>query len=1531
MRRIFFDICVRRVSVVVVAMICTGVAVPAASQTYAVIDFEDRRVASGGTDSLMAVGLADYFETLLRFNGTPLLERQAISDVLGERRLSNLLGRSDADAELPALPGADRAIRGSIGNAADGRLEVKVEWFDTRTGTLVGRATRDCGTEDALADALEQIAFELAGVSDPLERAAFIHRRPEGFTESPEAALWFYRGLDAAAQSRHGRAIACLDQALMSDPGFVIAELWLIRTLRRAGLPDFAQGVLDEATATRRADLERRLESTREWRNNDQTTVAVMATSVESRSRADDIEQAFVEAPGFRVINEQGAVASVRERDLRLSGEFDALPVVVDRWLFADVFIRVGPQVATAYWVDTGQKMDEIKIEHAATPDWVVRSTADKSFSKIVEFDPAERITFDPEGTDYFQAALGETATASPSDRQPRRADTIGRVTRTAALIDRVLREPNNLTAYWALAKTYRPFSTQPACARMIRLIDVHRTVPDAAFWLSHVLYTRFERRFHYEASPVGYKCFDEPGVAERFAELIAWFPESDAVALLDYVLAQEAMSAGEHERAVELMGRLDRRWDRLVLPGRAKLRDDYRINLLYRLAYAQATIGRTAEARRALDRCMRLTQKTRDDGRVIKVVGRLQIWAYDDRVRWSMQTKASHSHAAYLHQRLNDLRDLRPRIHFLDRHLRAVSAGRVLPGPPRGAAELFVAATREADPNLRYELQHASVQAALQNPELNISLEPRVIRQIAWLRLRCESSAQHQAINRLIEAALQHPVSIHQRHQLLCLSGRFTDARNELKYLDAQLGGATSRERLCLNVELDSLTLNRQNLGATLIGRLDEARSQADGEVGRAAPTRRESTQVSEQQLRLGYIHRVQTLAPFLMDVGFEQQVIDHLEPVEQDATLPQIFRLRSSYQRALALARSGRIAEAAARLSRVGDAAATLSDLDQQAYFAERRPRVATWLKAIPPAGLHDLAFQARDDLYRLRLYGGQPESRIRSLASETPGLNLFDDGRYDRATLYAALIGLSTQTYHRDYYGENWWAHECLARLAAMGDAAGPILRRLTAAIYSPDGKTLDIQRGSRKNALFLLAWCSADQQLPADRLIEWMIWSPVCSVKYNAGRCLRKTELSDDRLASFLTLASSMIGGCEASAREGFERLDTTALSPTAIRRLTELLDHPLQEVRRRAATLLADRWAITLHKDPQDRPTDEAIAVLRGFAHNADAKPTKDHALALAGHLAKPPRSVIDADFSRDGNILATTGPGPVACLWDLRNASTPQRLDHGKSNWVSLVRLSPDGRYAVTFAQDQFLRFWDTAKPEQPAQSWALDIEPLAIALSPRGTYVASNAMGICRVYDTKTGALKWERKLPTDAVATIRFSPDERWLMTEVDRYDAVGLIEVASGVIAHRFIGFDTDVADAAWLDGGRWALLDAKLMVRTVDPERPRQIQHRFDRLSSPPTHMDVSADHQFLLTAHSDGRLAVWPIHLESDASPMHQFAISHRDARAVTWAGERRARLAYDDGEVIEVDLESGLIHSIVLGQVSPGSATNPSD
>jgi WD40 repeat protein len=221
--------------------------------------------------------------------------------------------------------------------------------------------------------------------------------------------------------------------------------------------------------------------------------------------------------------------------------------------------------------------------------------------------------------------------------------------------------------------------------------------------------------------------------------------------------------------------------------------------------------------------------------------------------------------------------------------------------------------------------------------------------------------------------------------------------------------------------------------------------------------------------------------------------------------------------------------------------------------------------------------------------------------------------------------------------------------------------------------------------------------------------------------------------------------------------------------------------------------------------------DDNRAILTSLA---TGKPRK----TLVGHTAM----IGPVALSNDGRRLICGHTPDVAAVWDFEKAQRMYTLRKhapvafGESNSVQAVAISPDGRHALTGARDHTAILWEVITG-QPLRSFAgLKGEVLAVAFRPDGQRIATaggqfgaagrtNGFGEVVVWDAQTRQQLVALQGPRDAVFSVAYSPDGRYLLTG-DRASQVLLWNADTGQLVRRLQGHEAPISAVAYSPDGR-----------------------------------------------------------------------------------------------------------------------------
>jgi WD40 repeat protein len=296
--------------------------------------------------------------------------------------------------------------------------------------------------------------------------------------------------------------------------------------------------------------------------------------------------------------------------------------------------------------------------------------------------------------------------------------------------------------------------------------------------------------------------------------------------------------------------------------------------------------------------------------------------------------------------------------------------------------------------------------------------------------------------------------------------------------------------------------------------------------------------------------------------------------------------------------------------------------------------------------------------------------------------------------------------------------------------------------------------------------------------------------------------------------------------------------------------------------------------LALHEFPQNgesvawSPDGKLLAVFSRYWEGPivvwDATTGGQVAQLRAGQKKKDVRS---PRFTANGKGVITSA-GALVSHWDLASQKLTRAVDVPPA--YSWFFASPNGQIAVVFPRDrqQPVALWDMATDKEPLK---LHGEPehqsLGLAFSHDGKTLAMHTGNTedpdkisIALWNTKTGEARRRFQLPTRHVTSLRFSPDDRTLVT-TDNEPLIRLWDLETGREVLQRPGHVDSVSSLAFTPEGR-SLVSCSLdrTVRLWDVASGRQVRelagHRWrcERVA-------VAPDGKTILSGGSDGCLRV----------------------------------------------------------------------
>jgi WD40 repeat protein len=249
-------------------------------------------------------------------------------------------------------------------------------------------------------------------------------------------------------------------------------------------------------------------------------------------------------------------------------------------------------------------------------------------------------------------------------------------------------------------------------------------------------------------------------------------------------------------------------------------------------------------------------------------------------------------------------------------------------------------------------------------------------------------------------------------------------------------------------------------------------------------------------------------------------------------------------------------------------------------------------------------------------------------------------------------------------------------------------------------------------------------------------------------------------------------------------------------------------------------------------------------------------------------------------FSPDGSKLATASLDRTVGLWDvatgefLRTVAARQRTAWAASN--PSVAWSPNGTRLAVGTKDEAPMLWDvnTGALLRTLSRRFMNVKAVAVDFSPDGATLATGHYhdNSVKLWDVRTGNLKWTSSVHSQAVTSVRFSPDGLMLATgSADRIAKIWTL--APGTLQpigwRELRGHDHYVHSVAFNNDGTilaTASEDKKVILWNVQTAM-RGMNARMHTLSAhtePVRDVAFSPDGSTLATASEDGKVMLWEI-------------------------------------------------------------------
>ncbi len=305
-------------------------------RSAAVLEFTISGNEEGGED--WAAGLADFTAAALQEHGVATFERSRLNYLLAEHKLQDQGFTQSIWAIRQKLPWVHFLVNGTVNKDKSAVFTLTLVLTDMSTGQEAARASKTGRYPDQIAEAASALAAQIAEKIAPAKGRKINRAEKQGFTNSPEVALCYYKGLDYYLRGQPEYAEHYFRQASNLDKNFFIAKSWRLRAYERLGLQDFADLVAKELHQAGGASAETQL------KDKERLTVSVIPPAdAESRNAAlEEVLRAVItNHPSLQLFSHDTIAAVSDEIDLSLSSSFDQHMLKDQEWLATDALFSI--------------------------------------------------------------------------------------------------------------------------------------------------------------------------------------------------------------------------------------------------------------------------------------------------------------------------------------------------------------------------------------------------------------------------------------------------------------------------------------------------------------------------------------------------------------------------------------------------------------------------------------------------------------------------------------------------------------------------------------------------------------------------------------------------------------------------------------------------------------------------------------------------------------------------------------------------------------------------------------------------------------------------------------------------------------------------------------------------------------------------------------------------------------------------------------------------------------------------------------